>query len=245
MKGSREWRVTLATKWAYLDNLAAPAIVERFEETHGIELSEATVYDYLNEQEAEEVEEQIKREHANARLQIAEAQRRKHDRAREAEQRATKREALKRVVPVTKLHVSELGEPKTVQKWEDVESGDDDWPEWAEERDHIIRFVEGETTQIQDGHKYPAKTFDGEMKPDVKLAGLYRDVPDEDSRSRFRQEQLAHFRAMGEVLGVYEETINLEVDEERSIDEEDKAELVEALETLRDGGAPPTPSDNS
>jgi hypothetical protein len=120
--------------------------------------------------------------------------------------------------------------------WEMVEPGDDDWPDWAEEHDIIIRFLD-ERKEVYPGEPFPQRSLDGSPSYTSEMIGLERDVPDIDRRRAARGEQSKHLQAKGEVLGVYTDVVELDVDDERSIDEEDKAELLEAIEELRNGAA--------
>lgn len=235
LKGSREWRVTLATKWAYLDHLEAPEIVDRFEETHGIDISVHTVRDYLDEKEAQQVRDQIKDEHANVRLQIADREERLYQRARTAETQALEDQPIVRVVPKTGTVPTDRESTMTWPAWEIVQPGDEDYPEWAAERDIVIRFL-GENVELRPGETYPLQAVDGSPRYTKEFDGMERDQPDLKGRAMARQEQSQHLEAKGEVLGVYEETINIDADVEQSLDDESESALLEAVEELRKGG---------
>lgn len=232
-KGSREWRVTLAVKWAYLDHLTVPEIKDRFEDELGIELAESTIRDYLDEQEAQEVEELIREEHANTRLQIAEREEQLYRRAREAEFVAVEDQPIVRVVPKTGRVAADRESPMRWPAWEQVDPGDDDWPEWAEERDIIIRFLDYQI-ELQPGEAYPLRQVDGSPRYTKEFDGLERDQPDLQGRAMARQEQSSHLQAKGEVLGVYTDHIELDgdltVDGTRTVElGEDEREIAREL----------------
>ncbi|MFC7202874.1 hypothetical protein ACFQJC_05055 [Haloferax namakaokahaiae] len=203
----REQRVTLALKWHYLDNLDVDEIRDRFEETGHGSFAASTVRKYLNEEPSEAVLEQIEQEHANTRLQIAEREERMWQRAREAEDDAVEDVPLKRVVPQTKYCSGEQGVFR-MQAWEFVDPGDDDWPEWAEEGDVIIRFI-GVDRTIEPGDEYPLQSFDGSPKYTTEFCGLERDQSDLDGERAARMEQSQHLQAKGDVLGVYKDRVEL------------------------------------
>lgn len=232
--GTREQRVTLALKWRHLDGCDIEEIRDRFEEEGYGRPSRRTVHDYLDEEEAEDVLDQIKEKHAETRLQIAEREESMFRRARADEVRAVRDEPIKRVVPQTGKVKTDRETPMSWPDWEVIDPGDEDFPEWASERDIVIRFLD-RTREIMPGEEYPLRSVDGTPKYTTEMVGLERDQPDLQQRSMTRREQSQHLQAKGQVLGVYEEHINLEVEEERTISEEDKGEIVEAIENLRDG----------
>jgi len=230
--GTREWRVTLATKWAYLDNLEASEIVEKFDRELGIELTRQTIYDYLAEKEAEEVEEQIAQAHANTRLQIADRQERLYQRAREAEANATEERPIQRVFPRVEQRRADR-DPMEHPEWMFVGPDHDAWPEWATPgKDAPIVFTD-DTTTVRPGEKYPVEGLDGEPKYTTELVGV-ETVPDEKARAFRRAEQADHLEAKGEALGIYEENINLQADVEQSMDDDQQAELLDAIDALQD-----------
>jgi len=208
---TRERRVTLALKWKHLDNLDIEEIQDRFEETGHGSFTRSTIRNYLNEEPADAVLEQIEEEHANVRLQIAEREERMYQRAREAETTATKDEPIKRVVPKTRVCKSERGR-FTMDCWEFLDPDDEDWPEWAEEGDVIIRFLDDGQEVIEPGDEYPVQAFDGSPKYTTEFAGMKRDVDDPKQQAMARKEQSSHLQAKGDVLGVYQTDINMTVD---------------------------------
>jgi len=204
MTSRRDRRVTLALKWHYLDNLSPQEIRDRFEEEGIGDYATSTVRRYLNEQPAEEVLEQIEAEHANVRLQIAEREERMFQRAREAESQATEDQPIKRVVPQTQT----ARETEIVNAWEFVEDPDAR-PDWATERDVIIRFTD-EEREVLEGQQYPIQALDGSPRYTTEFAGLERDVDDLQGQAMARQEQTQHLQAKGDVLGVYKDRVELE-----------------------------------
>lgn len=236
LRRTREWRVTLATKWAYLDHLTAPEIVDKFEDEYGIEITRRTVANYLDEREAEEVEEQISEKHANTRLQIADREERKHQRARKAEATATKDVPIQRVFPVVETVDRGMVDPETevfhTRDWR-FYSDDDDWPEWATPGHDVLIEFTGDHRRLEAGDRYPVCGIDGEPKYTSEFVGL-ETVPDEKTRSFSRQEQSAHLEAKGEILGLYEETVNLQADVETSMDDEQQTELLDAIADLQE-----------
>lgn len=234
----RDRRVTLALKWHHLDNLSVEEIQDRFEAEGYGSFARSTVRGYLNEAPADEVLEQIEQQHANVRLQIAEREERMYQRAREAEAEATEDEPIKAAVPKTSV-VRHEEEPLRVSEWEQLPPGDDRRPDWAENRDTIVMFVEGDR-RLQAGEEYPkgarrggaparAGTFPQFYRATV---GVRRDQPDQKARAMARQEQSSHLQAKGDVLGVYSTDINMNVDGELnttvSLDEETAAAIREA-----------------
>lgn len=201
---TRERRVTLALKWHHLDNLSAQEVRDRFEAEGIGDYTLSTIRNYLNEAPADEVIEQIEAEHANVRLQIAEREERMYQRAREAESESVEDEPIKRVIPQTKT----ARERQHVSAWEFVDPDDDDYPEWATDRDAIIRFVDGER-EVLEGQEYPLQSLDGSPKYTTEFVGLRRDQPDLKAQAMARQEQSQHLQAKGDVLGVYKDRVEL------------------------------------
>ncbi|MDQ2052851.1 hypothetical protein RBH26_20630 [Natronolimnohabitans sp. A-GB9] len=234
--GTREQRVTLALKWRHLDGCDIQEIRDRFEEEGYGRPSRQTVHNYLDEKEAEDVLDQIKQKHAETRLQIADREEQMYRRARADEHRAVRDEPIKRVVPQTDTVSNDRESPMQWPDWEVLDPDDEDFPEWASERDTVIRFLDRKRS-IMPGEEYPLRSVDGTPKYTTEMVGLERDQPDIQKRAMARQEQSKHLEAKGEVLGIYTDHIELDVDEDRSIDEGDKAELVDAIESLRDGDA--------
>ncbi|QHS17914.1 hypothetical protein GWK26_12570 [haloarchaeon 3A1-DGR] len=213
---TRERRVTLALKWHHLDNLSAGEVRDRFEREGIGDYALSTIRDYLNEQPKEEVLEAIEQEHADVRLQIAEREERMYRRAREAEAAATEDEPIRRTVPKTDTVPADRESPMPWPAWEIVEPDDPDRPEWAEERDIVIRFDEDHRTQVMPGEPYPVRSIDGSPTYTTEMVGLERDVDDLKQQAMARQEQSSHLQAKGDVLGVYSEKIELEGDLEHS-----------------------------
>jgi hypothetical protein len=228
---TRDRRVTLALKWHYLDQLAPEEVRDRMEAEGYGDYTVSTIRDYLNEEPAEEVIDQIEQEHANVRLQIAEREERMYERAREAEVEATEDRPILRVVPKTERVPRDRHTPRRVQAWEVVDPGDDDYPDWATDRDVIIRFRDNET-EVSPGEEYPIQAIDGSPRYTKEFDGLEREQPDRKAQAMARQEQSRHLEAKGDVLGVYSTDINMNVDGELdttvSLDEEAAAAIREA-----------------
>lgn len=215
-----ERRVTLALKWFHLDHLTIPEIQDKlleegYESPHSDDgrFSERTVKKWISSKESEEVLEQVRERHANAREQIAERHEELYERARSAEVQATEDEPIKGLVPVEDKVDGRLESPKRIPySWEVVEPGEElpaSAPEGADpDRDTIIRIVPGEET-VQPGAKYPKRDWKGEPVYTVEAVGISRDQADLTQRSFLRQEQSSHLREKGEVLGVYDEEITL------------------------------------
>jgi hypothetical protein len=232
LRRTREWRVHLANKWSYLDNLTAETIADKFEDEYDIDITPRTVYNYLSEEEAEAVEDRINKEHANTRLQIADREERLYQRAREAEANATVEAPIKRVFPrVEQRRVDR--DPMAHPTWEFISPDHPEWPEWATPgRDAPIVFTD-DTTRVQPGEKYPVEGIDGEPKYTTELVGV-ETVPNEKARAFRRGEQSDHLEAKGEILNLYEENVNLQADVEQSMDDEQQAELLDAIDALQD-----------
>ncbi|MDS0258579.1 hypothetical protein NDI56_04030 [Haloarcula sp. S1CR25-12] len=228
---TRERRETLALKWHHLDNLSVEEIQERFEQEGVGSYAKSTIRSYLNSDPAEEVLEQIEQEHANVRLQIAEREEQMYQRARGAEADAVEDEPIVRVVPKTDAVDTDREGPMPWPEWEIVDIDDPDWPQWATERDIIIRFTD-EMTDVRPGEEYPLRAVDGSPKYTKEFDGLRRDQDDLKGQAMARQEQSSHLEAKGEVLGVYSTDINMNVDGELnttvSFDEETAAAIREA-----------------
>lgn len=231
---TRDRRVTLALKWHYLDNLDPEEVRDRMEAEGYGDYTVSTIRDYLNEEPADEVIEQIEQEHANVRLQIAEREERAFQRAREDEAAATKDEPIVRVVPKTDRVATDRETPMQWPAWEIVEPGDDDWPEWATERDVIIRFRDHETA-VHPGEEYPLQAVDGSPKYTKEFDGLRRDQPDLDRQRAARGEQSQHLQAKGDVLGVYKDRVELEgsLETESTVGLDDETKEI-AREVLRE-----------
>ncbi|WP_254768223.1 hypothetical protein [Salinilacihabitans rarus] len=229
---TKQRRVTLALKWHYLDNLSVEEIQQRFEDEGIGSYARSTIRGYLNEDPADEVLEMIEEEHANTRLQIAEREERLYQRAREAESRALTDEPIQRVVPQTDRVPADRESPMTWQDWEYVDPDDEDWPEWAEERDIIIRFTD-QKRQLMPGEEYPLRAVDGSPKYTTEFVGLERDVDDLKGQSMARREQSQHLQAKGDVLGVYKDRVEIdgaiETESTVGLDEETKEIAREVL----------------
>lgn len=232
---TRDRRVTLALKWHHLDNLSAQEVRDRFEREGIGDYRVSTIRDYLNEEPKEEVIEQIEQEQADVRLQIAEREERLYERAREAEFEATEDRSISRVVPKTERVSTDRVQPLIWPDWEIVEPGDSDRPEWATERDVIIRFLDRET-QVHPGEEYPLQAVDGSPRYTSEFDGLRRDQPDQKARAMARQEQSSHLESKGEALGVYTDHIELDgtlkTESSVGVDEETK-ELARELFAAR------------
>ncbi|PGF16172.1 hypothetical protein CP556_08640 [Natrinema sp. CBA1119] len=207
---TKQRRVTLALKWHYLENLSPEEIRDRFEEEGIGSYARSTIRGYLNEDPADKVLEQIEQEHANTRLQIAEREERMYKRAREAESKSLKDEPIIRVVPKTDTVSTDRETAMRWPAWEIVDPDDDDWPDWAAERDVIIRFLEDETTSVMPGETYPLRSVDGSPRYTKEFDGLERDQPNLEGQAMARQEQSSHLQAKGEVLGVYKDRLEVE-----------------------------------
>jgi hypothetical protein len=205
-------------------------IQERFEAEGIGSYARSTIRDYLNAKPKEEVIEAIEERHADVRLQIAEREEQLYQRAREAEARAVEDEPIIRVVPKTERVSGKRTRPKEVRAWEVVDDPADR-PEWATERDVIIRFTD-DTTLVDPGEEYPVPAIDGSPRYTKEFDGLERDQPDAKARAMARSEQSKHLEAKGEALGVYSTDINMNVDGELdttvSLDEETAAAIREA-----------------
>lgn len=235
---TRDRRVTLALKWHHLDNLSPKEVRDRFEDEGIGDFALSTIRDYLNEEPAEEVLEQIEQEHANVRLQSAERYERLFQRARQAEREATRDEWVEAAEPVMD-RVAEYEEPLRVADWERVPPGDDRRPEWADERDTVVVFVDDDR-HLQAGEEYPAGARRGGQParpgtfPEFRTSrvALERDVSDPKAEAMARQEQARYQEQKGDVLGVYSTDVNLNVDGEMettlSLDETAAAAIREA-----------------
>ncbi|WP_205254298.1 hypothetical protein [Halorubellus sp. JP-L1] len=208
---TRDRRVTLALKWHYLDNLDVSDIQERFEAEGIGSYAASTIRGYLNEEPKEAVIEQIEKENADVRLQVAEREERMYQRARDAETQATEDEPIKRVVPQTQQVPLDADGPVKAPGWERVDPEDEDYLEWAEPRDVIIRFTD-ERRQVHPGESMPVKAIDGSPKYTSEFCGVRRDQPDLKGQAMARQEQSSHLEAKADVLGVYQTDINMQVD---------------------------------
>lgn len=219
---TRDRRVTLALKWHHLDNLDVEGIQRRFEDEGIGSFAKSTIRDYLNEAPKDEVLEAIEAEHADVRLQSAERYERLYQRAREAEQDATREEKVTAAVPKTSIVRNEEA-PLEVSDWRQVPPGDDDRPAWATDRDTIVMFTEG-SRHLRAGDEYPVGARRGAAPARAgtfpqfyqAVVGVERDVGDPKGQAMARQEQAKYQREKGDVLGVYSETIELEGNLEHS-----------------------------
>jgi hypothetical protein len=152
-------------------------------------------------------------------------------RAREAESDAVRDESIVRVVPKTDQVPPDREQPLTWPEWEIVDAGDEDRPEWATERDVIIRFTD-QQTQVRPGEEYPLRAVDGSVRYTKEFDGLERDQDDLKQQAMARSEQSKHLEAKGEALGVYSTDINMQVDGDVDhsveLDEETAAAIREA-----------------
>jgi hypothetical protein len=130
------------------------------------------------------------------------------------------------VVPQTKT----AREEQAVQDWEIVDDPEQR-PEWATDRDLIIRFVDDDR-RVRKGEDYPIQTLDGSPKYTTEFAGLARDQPDHKQRAMARQEQSSHLQSKGDALGVYSTDINMnlegDVDHTVELDADTAAAIREA-----------------
>jgi len=231
MTQARDRRVTLALKWHYLDHCDVEDIQERFARA-GVDLTKSTIRDYLNEQPREEVIEQIEGEQADARLQIAEREERKHKRARQDEREATRDEPIKRVVPVTERVPRSRKTPRRVRDWEVLNTDHPDRPAWATDSAVIIRFLDRKT-EVAPGEEYPVPAIDGSPRYTKEFHGFRRDQPDLTGQAMARKEQSEHLEQKGEALGVFTDHIqlegSLETESTVGVDEETKAIARELL----------------
>lgn len=216
----REHRVAVALKCYYLDNMEVPEIRDHLDEKGLGDYTESTIRDYLNEKPKEEVVEQLEQKHANVRLQSAERFEELRQRAREAEKRATRDEAVTATVPKMSV-VSAKEAPLRVSRWERVPPGDDRRPGWASERDSVVIFTEG-ARSLEPGTEYPVGARRGGAParagtfPEYRSAtvGIERGEPDPKGRAMARKEQARYQEQKADVLGVYETDINMSVDGE-------------------------------
>lgn len=230
-----ERRVTLALKWFYLDNLDYEEIQEKFEEQGYGSFARETIRKYVNQAEAaDEVMEQIRDEHANTRLQVADRQERLYQRAQEAEMQATDTEPIMGLVPQEDKVDGRLADPKRIPySWRVVQPGEelpDSAPMGADpERDTIIEIIPDGVEHIQPGGTYPKRDWAGEPVYTTEPVGIRHDAPDLTQRSFLRQEQQKHLEAKGEAMGIYEETINISGDLGLDAEVSVPPELVEAV----------------
>lgn len=234
----RDRRVHLALKWHHLDNLDVEEIRDRFEGEGIGDYTRSTVRDYLNEKPKEEVLEAIEARHAEVRLQSADRYERLYQRARKAEQGATRNEPIAAMVPKME-RVTERESPLRVADWELSPPGDDRRPEWADDRDTIVVFVDDDR-QLDAGAEYPVGARRGGAParpgtyPEFRKAkvGIERDEPDPKGRAMARSEQAKYQREKADVLGVYSTDVNMTVDGEVetsvTLDEETAAAIREA-----------------
>jgi len=112
--------------------------------------------------------------------------------------------------------VAEYEEPLRVADWERMPPGDDRRPEWADERDTIVVFVDDDR-HLQAGEEYPAGARRGGQParpgtfPEFRTSrvALERDVDDPKGEAMARQEQAKYQREKGDVLGVYKDRVEL------------------------------------
>lgn len=238
----KDHRVAVALKCYYIDHMEVPEIQERLEEKGLGSYAASTIRGYLNEKPKEEIVEQLEQKHANVRLQSAERFEELRSRAREAEKKATRDEAITATVPKMSV-VSHEEEPLEVSTWERVPPDDDRRPEWAADRDTVVIFTDGRRS-LQAGTEYPVGARRGGRParagtyPEFRTAtvGIRRDEPDPKGRAMARKEQARYQEQKADVLGVYETDINMSVDGELEttveLDQEAAAAIREA--TLED-----------
>ncbi|MFC7044288.1 hypothetical protein ACFQH6_20495 [Halobacteriaceae archaeon GCM10025711] len=229
---TRNRRVTLALKWHHLDNLSPREVRDRFEDEGIGDYALSTIRDYLNEEPKDEVIKAIEKRHADVRLQAAERYERLYQTAREDhDQLAVEDDPIQRVVPQTQKVPPDADGPIHSPGWEQVEPGDEDWPEWATDRDVVIRFTD-DRREVMPGESFPVRGVDGSPKYTSEFVGLRRDQPDLQSRQMTRREMASHLREKADVLGVYSTDINMnvngELDTSVSLDAEAAAAIREA-----------------
>jgi hypothetical protein len=239
-------RVTLALKWFHLDHLTIPEVQERLYE-EGIEshhgdgpyFSERTIKKWINSKPSEEVLEQVRDKHADAREQIADRHEDLYRRARSAEKQTTEDEFVPGLVPVEdKVDGRRASAKEIPYSWEVVEPGDpipDSAPVGADpEIDTIIRITDGYEV-VQPGVKYPKRDWKGQPVYTKEVVGIERDIPDRTGRSFLRQEQSSHLRQKGDALGIYEEEITLsgelDINTEVSVPDQVIQAVIEASQT--------------
>lgn len=234
---TRDQRVTLALKYHHLDGLTAAEIKERFEQEGVGEYARSTILDYLNDSPKEEVIEQIDKEQAHVREQIADRQERLFKRARDAEFDAFDRDEVVAMVP--KFETNDTKEERMVPAWESVP--EDEYPPEATRFDKRVRFT-GKSTFVDPGEAYPIKGPDGEPIYEPAVVAV-RKIEDSKERSFLRREQADHLEAKGEALGVYEENINLSgdlgIETTKTLGDEEKdlaRELIRQQQRKESGG---------
>ncbi|REA00236.1 hypothetical protein DEQ92_20510 [Haloferax sp. Atlit-6N] len=228
---TRERRVTLALKWHHLDNLSPAEIRDRFEEEGIGDYTKSTIRDYLNDKPKEAIIEQIEKKHADVRLQSAERYERLYQDARhDLEELAVEDEPVRRVVPKMDYVDTDRESPMPYPAWEFVEPGDDDRPEWATERDVIVRFLDDERTQVMPGNPYPKRSIDGTAAYTTEMVGLRRDQPDLQKRQSARREMATRQDQKVDVLVADELNINHdgEIEHDVGLDEATQ-EIIEDL----------------
>jgi len=214
----RDRRVELALKWYHLDNLDVQEIQERFEELGHGSFTRSTIYDYLNEAPKEEIIEQIEVSQAEARVRIVDRYERLYKRARESEFASTTDEKILAVVPVTSTN--DLDKQVEVNNWEFITPGETGWPDWAEERDTIVRILP-EKRWVDPGERYVVSDMANNPVYKQRMVGVRRNQPDLIGQRFAREEQREHLEAEVTVLGL------------GSTDAEDRQ--ADALEEIADG----------
>jgi len=226
-----ERRRNLVLKWYHLDNITEiEDLQDKLEQEGYKRVASSTIRKYIHYDEAgEETMEKVREKHADARLQIAEKLDNKHERARAAEEEATRDVSIEAVVPATTKADGRRNQVRVPYGWERIDPDDPDYPEWAQDRDTPIRILPQEETIVEGGEHYPVTDPFNQPKYTTQMVGIERDVPDRKSRSFLRQEQTDHLETKADVLGVTEDRIELggSVSIEHEIEVPD--EIVEAI----------------
>lgn len=213
---TRDRRVTLALKYHHLDNLSAQQIRDKFEREGVGDYAVSTIRSYLASDLGDEVVEQIEREQADVRTQIADRYERLYQKARNDAAAATTDETITAVVPQTTTHEGDDG--ITVHHWEQVDSDDEDWPVWADDHDLVIRFTDGKVG-VEPGDTYPVGARRG-TTPEYRRAviGVQRDQPDLSGRTTLRREAAQHLEKKARVLGAWEEEVSINGEIQHNVD---------------------------
>jgi len=196
---TRDRRVTLALKWHHLDNLDVEQIQDRFEREGIGSYTRSTIRDYLAEKPKEKVLEALSVDQAEARAKIADRYEQLYKRARESEFEATTDEKILAVVPATTTN--DRDKHIEVNDWEFVDLDDPDWPDWAEERDTVVRILP-DKRQIGPGERYVMSDMADNPVYTQRMVGVRRDQPDLIGQRFAREEQREHLDSEANVLGL-------------------------------------------
>ena len=217
-KSKREQRVTLAVKWFHLDHLEVEEIRERFIQQGYGEFTKRTIRRYLDDSEAEAVREQIREQHADVRLQVAERDEQLYKRARRSEFVATDDEEIVGLQP--EWDVNDSLTRTWVRGWQKIGPEHPEWPEWADPAlDTIIDFGAADV-KIKPGEKYYLADPVGNPIYQKTSVGLRRDQPDLSERRSARYEQGKHLDAKAKILGAYDDSLTIQHEGEVSMDVE-------------------------